>query len=228
MEMKDFTEISVQSRDSLGSSNSTKLRRDSRLPAVIYSAGSEAISISVDTREFSNAARGAKLATIFKFKSEDSNLDGQIAFVKKIQKEPIKDRLLHIDFLKIKEGEAVNVRIPVTVSGDPVAIREGRAKKSQSTYELEVSCLPSIIPDSVNVDISALEAGESIISKDVKLPDGVELVSSGNQTVVSLKVPSAQKEEEVEETKAGETADGATEATAEATEDKKEEGKESK
>ena len=155
MEMKDFTEISVQSRASLGSSNSTKLRRDKRLPAVVYSAGAEAISISVDTREFSNAARGAKLATIFKFKSEDSELNGQIAFVKEIQKEPIKDRLLHIDFLKIKAGEAVNVKIPVTVSGDPVAIREGRAKQSQSTYELEISCLPSAIPDSVNVDISS-------------------------------------------------------------------------
>ena len=226
MEMKDFTEISVQSRDALGSSSSTKLRRDQRLPAVIYSAGSDAISISVDTREFSNAARGAKLATIFKFKSDDSELNGQIAFVKEIQKEPIKDRLLHIDFLKIKEGESVNVKIPVTVSGDPIAIREGRAKKSQSTYELEVSCLPSIIPDSVDVDITSLEAGESIISKDVKLPDGVSLVSSGNQTIVTLKTPSAQKEEEVavEASADGETAETAAE-TAPAAEDKKEESK---
>ena len=227
MEMKDFTEISVQSRDVLGSSSSTKLRRDQRLPAVIYSAGSDAISISVDTREFSNAARGAKLATIFKFKSDDSELNGQIAFVKEIQKEPIKDRLLHIDFLKIKEGESVNVKIPVTVSGDPIAIREGRAKKSQSTYELEVSCLPSIIPDSVNVDITSLEAGESIISKDVKLPDGVSLVSSGNQTIVTLKTPSAQKEEEevaVEASADGETAEAAAES-APAAEDKKEESK---
>ena len=226
MAMKDFTEISVQSREGLGSSSSTKLRRDNRLPAVVYSAGSDAISISVDTREFSNAARGAKLATIFKFKSEDSELNGQIAFVKEIQKEPIKDRLLHIDFLKIKEGETVNVKIPVTVSGDPVAIREGRAKKSQSRYELEVSCLPSAIPDSVNVDITSLEAGESIISKDVKLPDGVTLVSSGNQTIVTLKVPSAQKEEEVVAAEAG--ADEATGAAAEpaaGAEEKKEESK---
>ena len=225
MEMKDFTEISVQSRESLGSSHSTKLRRDSRLPAVVYSAGSEAISISVDTREFSNAARGAKLATIFKFKSDDSTLNGQIAFVKEIQKEPIKDKLLHIDFLKIKEGESVNVKIPVTVSGDPVAIREGRAKKSQSTYELEVSCLPSLIPDSVNVDISALEAGESVISKDVKLPEGVVLFSSGNQTIVTLKTPSAKKEEEEVEAAADATAEAGAEPAAGATEEKKEESK---
>ncbi len=225
MEMKDFTEISVQSRDSLGSSHSTKLRRDSRLPAVVYSAGADAVSISVDTREFSNAARGAKLATIFKFKSEDSALNGQIAFVKEIQKEPIKDKLLHIDFLKIKEGESVNVRIPVTVSGDPIAIREGRAKKSQVTYELEVSCLPSLIPDSVDVDISALEAGESVISKDVKLPEGVSLFSSGNQTIVTLKTPSAKKEEE--EIAADATAEAGAEpaAAAGATEEKKEESK---
>ena len=226
MEMKDFTEISVQARGGLGSSNSTKLRRDNRLPAVVYSAGSEAISISVDTREFSNAARGAKLATIFKFKSDDSELNGQIAFVKEIQKEPIKDKLLHIDFLKIKEGESVNVKIPVTVSGDPIAIREGRAKKSQSTYELEVSCLPSLIPDSVDVDISALEAGESVISKDVKLPEGVVLFSSGNQTIVTLKTPSAKKDEEVS-AEADATAEAGAEPAADAgaTEEKKEESK---
>ncbi len=223
MEMKEFTEISVQARQNTGSSNSTKLRRDARLPAVLYSAGSEATSISVDTREFTNAARGAKLATIFKFKSEDSAINGQLAFVKEIQKEPIKDKLLHVDFLKISEGESITVKIPISVLGEPAAIREGRATISQVAYELEVSCIPSIIPELVSVDISALDAGESLIVKDITLPEGVNLVTSENQTIVILKAPSAKKEAAEEVATEAATAEGATPAAGE----KKEESKDS-
>ncbi len=182
----DFSEISVEPRTSIGSSNSKRLRNQNRVPGVVYSGGTASFSLSVDVREFSKLARGTKSAKIFKFKSEDKDLNGTLAFVKEVQIEPLKDRLMHVDFLSIREGEPVSVRIPLNIFGDAAAVREGRGILNQVSYEIEVECPPNAIPEIINMDISNLKEGESFLAKDLELPENSKLRSSSNQVIVTM------------------------------------------
>lgn len=194
----DFLELSVEKRESLGTSSNKKIRRAGRIPAVVYSAGEDALALSVGEHEFIRAAKGALSAQLFKFKCDDSVLDGTLAFVKELQSEPLKDKLLHIDFLSVKEGQSVSVKVPLKTVGESNAVREGRAILNQTAYEITVDCVPSAIPSSLEVEVGKLAEGDSILAGDIVLPEGILLKSSANQAVVSLL-----------NTKKGRTAEGA-------------------
>lgn len=206
----DFSEISVELRTSVGSSQSRKLRGQSRVPGVVYSGGSDSRLVSFDAREFTKLAKGARPAKIFKFKSENKDLNGTLAFVKEVQIEPLKETLVHVDFLSIREGEPVSVRIPLTTSGDSAAVREGRAILNQVSYEIEVECPPNAIPDVVDVDYSTIQEGASVLAKDLALPAGSKLKSSPHQVVITMFSTKKAKAEE-------EAAKAATPAVAAAT-----------
>jgi len=150
------------------------------------SVENDALSFSMGERDFVKLAKGALPAQLFKFKSEDSALDGTLAFVKDLDIEPLKESLLHVDFLSVKEGTSVSVNIPLKATGESASVREGRAILNQTAYQLTVDCLPSAIPAILEVDASGLEEGQSILAKDVPLPEGATLKSSDNQVVVSL------------------------------------------
>lgn len=192
----DFSEFSVELRTAVGSSNSKRLRAEKRVPGVVYSGGSSALSVSFDSREFTKLARGAKPAKIFKFKSENKDLNGTLAFVKEVQIEPLKETLVHVDFLSIREGEPVNIRIPLNIFGDSAAVREGRAILNQISYEIEVECPPYAIPEIINIDISTLNEGESFLAKDLELPADSKLSSSANQVIVTMFSTKKAKAEE--------------------------------
>lgn len=182
----EFFELSVEKRETLGKSANNRLRKEGRLPAVVYSGGDDALSLSVEQREFVKLAKGALPAQLFKFKSEDSELDGTLAFVKDLDIEPIKESLLHVDFLSVKTGQSVSVNVPLKAVGETASVREGRAILNQTAYQLTVDCLPSAIPTLLEVDVSQLEEGQSILAKEVPLPEGAVLKSSDNQVVASL------------------------------------------
>lgn len=178
-------ELTVEGRDVSGSDAAKRLRSSGFLPGVVYTGGEEAVSVKVNTHDFIMTVRNCVPAQIFKLKSDNAAVDGKSAIVKDVQKEPLKERLLHVDFLLVKEGQKVTVTVPVEIVGQSPAVRVGRAIMSQTVYELRVDCAPAAIPSKLTIDVSTLEEGQSIQAGDIELPEDVVLKSSPNLSIVS-------------------------------------------
>lgn len=179
-------ELEIESRTEFGSGPSSRKRRDGILPGVIYSKGGAAIPIQVNTHDFVMTVRGKQNAQIFNCKSEDASLNGTKVLVKELQKEPLKDRLIHVDLQAVTEGELMTVPVPIRLTGESQAVREGRAIINQTAYEVELSCLPKAIPNEIIVDISALKDGEVLHASQIQLPEGSLLKSKGELVIVNV------------------------------------------
>ena len=129
--------------------------------------------------------RGAGSTQLFKFTSSNSALNGLTTLIKEVQIEPIKNRVLHVDFIALSAGHMVTVTVPVELVGENLAVREMRATLNQNEYQIEVECLPDAIPTKLTIDISPLEEGDSLHASDIVLPTGVKLKSIKGLTIVS-------------------------------------------
>jgi large subunit ribosomal protein L25 len=136
--------------------------------------------------------------------------------IREIQSYPHKPGLLHVDFLRIQKGVAVEVEIPVSLDGIPVGVREAGGILEQIINELRVKCIPSKIPDVVSLDVSALVVGDSLHVSDIDLGEDVDILVESDRTVCSVQVPKVVvvEEEEPEEELEEELEDGVEEAEA--------------
>ena len=177
--------LTVEMRSEFGGPASRRTRREGVVPAVMYSEGKEAVSLRLNDREYHLAVRGCKPTQIFKLKSEDSSLNGQMVLIKDVQIQAVSGNLLHVDFLKVSAGHRLVVTVALEIFGECAAVKENRAFLNQNEYEIEVECLPIAIPEVLRLDISSLKEGGSLHASDIPLPEGVRLKSAENLTVVS-------------------------------------------
>ena len=212
--MSEFT-LNAQERSDLGKGASRRLRRNAKLiPAVIYGAGKEAASISLENREMAKlllneAAFNSILTLKIGSKKED-------VLIKDLQRHPAKGFVLHADFIRVVADQKLTALIPVTLINEDncVGVKRDGGELFRPSPELEVSCLPKDLPDTIEVDVANLEVGQVIHVEDIKAPKGVEFVGTGIAvvTVTAARV-SAEEDEEVE------AADAAEEAKDEKAED---------
>ncbi len=179
-------EIKVEKRDVVGSGAMRRMRADGRIPGVVYAGGESSTMISLDTHEFTMAGRSSGSTQLFRFVSEESDINGKIAFVKEIQKEPMKNKLLHVDFLEVAEGQKIVIPVPVKLLGEPTAVKQGLAVLEQRAYSIDVECVPGKIPAGIEVEVGELTEGSAIHAGDLKLPDGVELQTTPDQTIAAV------------------------------------------
>ena len=178
-------EIQVEERKEQGSGAARRLRLAGSIPAVVYSESLPATSIVLNDHGYQLAVRGAGSTQLFKFTSSNSALNGLTTLIKDVQVEPIKNRILHVDFIALSAGHMVTVTVPVELVGENLAVREMRATLNQSEYQIDVECLPDAIPTKLTIDISSLEEGDSLHASDIVLPTGVKLRSIKGLTIVS-------------------------------------------
>lgn len=178
--------IQVEPREIFGTTGVRRLRKQGFAPAVVYANGESAKSISVNSHQFLMAARGCKPTQLFTLSSQDKALNGTKVFVKDVQLEPIKDLLVHVDFLSISAGHKVTIDVPVEIVGEAIGVKSGDSVLEQRTYFLSLECLPEKIPGAIVIDISKLAVGDSINAHEVALPEGVTLKSNHEMTIVSL------------------------------------------
>ena len=164
------------------------------IPAVVYGRHSKtAQHIAVDPVEIKQAvAAPARLNTLIQLK-----LDGQgekLVLLKDFQLDPVSRQMLHADFLEVREGERVKVKVPLVLVGKPVGVLAGGIL-SQAVRQIEVLALPTAIPDKIEVDVSHLKMAQALHINDVKLPEGIAVKPTVNFTVAVVSVP--EKEEVV-------------------------------
>lgn len=181
--------LAVQPREKTGKGVARKLRQKGLVPAVLYGKGKEPQALVVDPQEVRNYLAGN---TIFDLEIE--GLGKETALIKEVQRDAISGDIKHIDFLHITLDEKVTVTVPVTLVGDAPGAREGGVVQ-QLLWEMEVQCLPLEIPESIEVDISNLSVGESLSVSDVKAAEGIEILTSPEEVIVTVALPTATVEE---------------------------------
>lgn len=182
-----MAEISIKGvrRSEFGKGASRRIRRAGQVPAVIYGHGTNPIHISLPAKDVMQAIKVSNVLL-------DIDIEGQVELTlpKSIVRNPLKGHLEHIDLLLVRRDERVTVSVPVHAIGE--YDRDGILEHVHNTIEVE--CLAISIPQFLELDITGLAAGDSKTAADVKLPNGVTLVSSPDTTVVHLSVRTTTEE----------------------------------
>lgn len=201
-------ELAVSTRTT-GKHFSRALRRDRKIPAIVYGnvenanlSIAEGVIVKYNTRAYENA--------LFTLKSTDNkSLDGKVALIKKVDVHPVSRRPVHLDLFVLDMSKTVRVNVEIRLEGKPIGISEG-GLLNQVNRQIEVECLPTDIPAFITLDVSDLGVGQALHVSDMKLPSGVKAISSAEMTIAVVNI----LEEEViaTPTAAAATADGAAPA----------------
>lgn len=195
--MADRQKLSLENRTLLGKKVG-RLRRAGLLPATVYGKGVGPFTVQLDARTFADTYRHAGRTGLI-----DLAIPGQkpiAAFVHTLQRHPVSRAIIHVDFLAVDLRVEVTVEVPVHLAGESPMVRQGDALLNQVLTTLAVRALPADIPSAVEVDISGLDSlDKSIHVSDLTLPTKGEIVTPGDELVVSLTQSREQVEEAAEE-----------------------------
>ena len=194
--------LDVENRPDLGTGSSRRLRRQGKVPAIIYGSGRKPRAVVLDharlLREMEQEAFYTSILTL------TLGEVSQPVVVKDLQRHPSRRQVLHLDFLRIREDEKISLNVPLHFLGGDVAVgvREQGGEVSVQLTEVEVSCLPKDLPENIEVDISELELNQRLHLTDIEIPDGVELpalVQGLDPSIVTIIPRRREEEDEVPE-----------------------------
>jgi len=217
----EFT-LEAQTRQDVGKGASRRLRREKKVPAVVYGGDNEAVALTLSHdevyRKLQFEAFFSHILTL--------NIDGakkQQAILRDIQRHPFKPRIAHMDFLRIQADREIQIRVPLHFVNEEeaVGVRTQGGEVSHLETEVEVVCLPKHLPEYIEVDIAALDVGDTLHLSDLGLPAGVQLVDllhgeENDRGVVSVHMPRVTAEEDLEVEEDVEAAEGEAEEGEEA------------
>jgi large subunit ribosomal protein L25 len=175
--------LAARNRAVTGSGASRKIRREGRIPGVLYGRSGKAISIDLDAREFAGGVKNISESTIVKLDLEGKSHD---AFVKDTQRNITDGLILHVDFYEVESGVALRARVSVHLQGNPIGVRDGGVLEIP-VHEIEVECLPKDLPERIDVDISGLKVNQSLHVRDLALAEGVRVISGVDQVIALVK-----------------------------------------
>ncbi|HEX8084769.1 MAG TPA: 50S ribosomal protein L25 [Solirubrobacteraceae bacterium] len=204
------TTLTVTRREAEGSRANRRLRREGRIPAVVYGGGEDCTPISVDARELRHAlhASGAVI---------ELNLDGATtnAVLKDAQSDPVRGDLWHVDFLRVRMDVAIQSTVVLELTGvdDAPGHTEGGVLEQQ-LRELTIEALPGDIPENITHDVSALELNGTVHVSDLTAPEGVKILDDPESVVASMSLPRLEVEEPEVETETEVVGEGEGEALA--------------
>ena len=191
--------LSVAIRSERGKGASRRLRQAGRIPGVVYGGHLSSTSISlnpVDLEELIQTSH-AGVNTLIDLTGA-SEVSGKTVLVKELQRGPVRGDLVHADLYEVDPNARVRVSVPVHLRGTALGVTMG-GLIDHSLRVIELDCLALAIPDEILVEVDALDVGDSIHVSDLALPQGVELVTHGELSVVSVVAPLAEEEPTVEE-----------------------------
>ena len=200
---KKSMEFEVYSRQT-GTALSKKLRRDKQVPAVVYGKTLKTIPLSLDIRIAEKYSKREYENKIFTFKSKEKTLNGLKVLKKEVSYHKLTRKPIHIDFLSLDMNQTVRVNVEVLFTGKAKGVKESGGILNIIRRDVEIECLPANIPDSLSIDVSALDINQNFHVSDLEIPNNVKLIT--NETA-SLCGVSELAEEETPETTAAAAAD---------------------
>lgn len=206
--------LSARLRKVTGNSPARSLRREGRIPAVLYGPKTEPILLSIDSKEFEQITKKSTIGSVLlNLQIQNGDTQNRPAMVKELQTHPVTQRFLHVDFYEIDMQRKIRVMVPVVVRGKAKGVEEGGLLQIVRR-EIEVLCLPTEIPEAFEVDVTNLDIGDAIHLEDIQAIGNVEISGDEDVTVVTVLAPKVEVEA-IEEIVEGEEAEAEAEGAAE-------------
>ena len=193
----ELLELKAVTRTDTGKGQSRTLRREGRLPSVLYVPNTDPVMLSIDLGELEDIVKGCSAGQAIFSIAVDGAKEVRTAMIKELQVSPLSRDFLHVDFYEVDMKKKINVMVPVATTGKCVGIEMG-GMIQLIRRELEVLCMPGEIPESIEIDITELNIGDSIHVEDVKLEVDIEIPHDVDFTILTI-LSALMAEEEVEE-----------------------------
>ncbi|OAG27826.1 50S ribosomal protein L25/general stress protein Ctc [Thermodesulfatator autotrophicus] len=190
-------ELTAMVRPKTGKEIARKLRAQGLVPGIIYGPETEPVPLAVKLNELKRYLyryRDEQLIFNLTLENNGSTIK-KIALVKELQYHPVTDEILHVDFYEISMEREVEVEVPIELVGKAKGVEAG-GHLQQLLQTMTVACLPGLIPDKIEVDVSELDLGDVIHVKDLTPPEGVRYLDSPDEPVVTVLAPEEEKEAE--------------------------------
>lgn len=193
----DRVELSANLRTKTGKGIARQLRRDGLVPGIVY-GNKNNTPISLNGKDLTTLLRKTSANLLLHLKIE--NEKDKIVVIKEIQKGVIKRDILHLDLLEISMEKKLKITAPVEATGTPVGAKMGGIL-TRLMRKIKVECLPNNIPQSIAVDVTNLDVGQTLHVRDIQAPSGTTILDNPDETVFAVNLPEAEKsKEEAEET----------------------------
>jgi large subunit ribosomal protein L25 len=215
-------EIKVEPRETGAKGKTKSLRRAGKIPGIFYGPKSASVALAIDSRDFVARVAGIEGSHLIRIASQAEALANKVALVKDMQFHPVTGAVQHVDFYEVDLAERITVKVPLHFIGKAAGVVRGGILQP-IVREIEVECLPMDIPEYIDVEVSALDIGDSLHASVLAIPSGVVVTSATDFPVVSVVPPTVEKAPVAE---AAPPVEGAEPAEAPGEEKGKEEGEE--
>jgi large subunit ribosomal protein L25 len=192
----EATELKACIRNTSGKGPARRFRKEGFIPAVFYGRGEEAIHLSVNAAELLKIIRVKKENVFIKLLIDgEKNLE-KLSLIKELQIEPVSRRFYHADFYEVRMDHRLTLDVPLHFAGIPVGVVNG-GELQHLKRDLKICCLPSVLPDFIEIDVTGLEIGDSIKVQDIPVPEGIAVLDPGDVgvamvAIVKVSVPQAE------------------------------------
>ena len=214
--------LNTEEKTTIGSRSSRRLRRDGKVPGVLYGLGQDPEIFSVDYGDLRGAlTTDAGLNALIQLSINGTN---QLSILKTLQRHPVKDEVIHVDFVRVDPNQELAVEVPIVLEGVAKKVTDQNGMVDQTMFSLSVLSLPDSIPNELTANVSELEINDAIRVSDVVLPEGVrtevdpeEAIAVGTVTRSTMESMAAEEAAEIEgdEEMEGETSEETDEASTE-------------
>ena len=188
--------LEAQKREASGKGAARGMRRAGEIPGILYGRKNEVIPIRIDARGFQDFLHNYGENAFINLEIADHGTEN--VMVKEIQRDPVSNQLLHTDLLRISMDEPITSSIAVTLIGSAPGIQEGGILEFPHR-QISVRCLPTLLPEEIEVDIGELEIDDRLSVEDISLPEGIEILDDPHTRIVAIVPPRIEEEPEEEE-----------------------------
>jgi large subunit ribosomal protein L25 len=194
-------ELKACIRTESGKGPARRFRKEGLIPAVFYGSGEDATLLSISAADLLKIIKENKKNVFIKLLIEGEQRHEKISLIKELQIEPVSRRFYHADFYEIRMDRKLTIDIPLRFIGIPIGVQNG-GELQHLKRDMKVSCLPSDLPDYIDLDVSGLDIGDSIKVQDITVPQGITVLDPGDvgvAMVAFVKVAVPQPEAAAEE-----------------------------
>lgn len=187
--------LNAQPRTERGKGAIRKLRAEGFIPAVIYGRGDASVAVSVRAHELTKLLGSISVDNTIIDLAVEGKKKATPTLIREVQYHAARKAILHVDFLLVHAGEKIHLEVPIRLHGSPVGVRDNGGILQEVLREIRVECLPSDIPEAIELDVSELDVGDSIVVGSVSIP-GVKVLNDPDIVLVSVVAPTVSTDAE--------------------------------
>jgi large subunit ribosomal protein L25 len=186
-------ELTIKRREGTGKQLAKRLRRQGVVPAILY-GGAKNEPVTVDPKSVLRMIAGHAGTTQLLTVKMDGEAGSRLAIIRAMQFDPVSENLIHVDLQEVSADKPITVRVAVHPVGEAVGVRDTKGILNLVLHEVSVSCLPTVIPERIDADVSELAIGDVLTIADLSVPEGVRVLNDPGQAVATVSPPMAEEE----------------------------------